>query len=193
MALIATGSNKDYEPTPCGVQQAVCAFVEDIGTQAGTYDGKPTFKHQIVVCWELGAKMKKGDYAGRPFMVSKFYTLSLGEKANLRHDLESWRGRQFTEQELNGFDVEKLKGVNCLLNIVEAKKRDGSDTQKIAAIMPVQKGTQPMSPINTTPPEWIAKKRAQSVEIAQQDGSAHSDFGDTPPPQNEDSDPPIPF
>ncbi len=32
--------------------------------------------------------------------------------------LESWRGRAFTPVELDAFDVSKLVGVNCLLNVV---------------------------------------------------------------------------
>ena len=45
---------------------------------------------------------------GRRFDVARVYTLCLHERAALRKDLESWRGRKFTEQELDGFDLEKL-------------------------------------------------------------------------------------
>ena len=119
MAIIAKDNrDENFESMPLGMHQAVCAFVEDIGIQEGSYLGKPIRRHQIVICWELAEKMTKGDNLGKPFMISKFYTLSLNEKANLCKDLESWRGRGFTADEKDGFDVEKLIGANCFLNII---------------------------------------------------------------------------
>ena len=40
---------------------------------------------------------------GKPFLVRRRYTASLHEKSALRKDLESWRGRAFTNVELDGF------------------------------------------------------------------------------------------
>lgn len=162
------GGGGTFEPMPIGPQQAVCVFVEDIGTHEGSYQGKPTQKHQCVICWELAEKMTLGDNAGKPFIVSKFYTASLGEKATLRKDLENWRGKPFTKEELDGFDLEKLKGANCMVNIVEAQKADGSTYRKVAAIMPLYKGLAKINPVNTVPPEWIQRKREESIEWREQ-------------------------
>lgn len=164
MAVLAKSSGKTYEPIPVGVVQAVCSHVVDIGTHEGSYQGKPVTRHQVVVCWEIDALMSQGEYNGKRFMMSKFYTLSLNEKASLRKDLESWRGKAFTDDELNGFDVEKLIGANCMLNVVEYKKQDGSIGQKIGAIMPAIKNLIPMKQENTVVPQWILDKRAESIE-----------------------------
>jgi len=169
MPVIARNNKADFEQPPVGVVQAVCAFVEDIGTHQSEYNGKPIIKHQVIVCWELSEKMTKDDRAGTPFTMSKFYTLSLSEKANLRKDLESWRGKAFTDEELDGFDLEKLIGANCLLNLVADKKRDGSDTVKILAIMPLTKGTPKINKINTIAPKWIDELRAKSMEANDMD------------------------
>ena len=165
MAVTARKPKGDFEPIPLGTQQAVCVFVEDIGTHEGNYQGKTYMRHQIVVCWELGEKMMKPPNEGMPFLVTKFYTLSLGDKANLRKDLESWRGKAFTAEELEGFDVQKLIGVNCLLNITEYEKRDGTKAQGIGAISQLMKGMTPIKAIRTEPPEWIAKMRSESEEM----------------------------
>lgn len=157
---IVAKDEKTYEPIPLGVQQAVCSGVFDIGTHEGEYQGKPTLKHQIVVIWELDEKKTLGDFAGQPHQISKFYTLSLGEKANLRKDLESWRGQPFTTQELEGFDLENLIGANCLLNIVD-KEKGG---QKIAAIMPLAKNMTKIKQSMTGEPDWVTKFRAKSIE-----------------------------
>lgn len=90
MPIVATNTGSgDFEKAPTGTQQAVCAFVFDIGLQRGEYQGKETILHKIIVCWESVETMTTGEFAGKPFMLSKYYTLSLHEKANLRKDLES--------------------------------------------------------------------------------------------------------
>ena len=72
---------------------------------------------------------------GQPLTISKFYTLSLHEKANLGNDLTSWRGRAFSEAEKQSFDISKLLGVTCLLNVM-----DKNGKPKISSIMPMKKG-----------------------------------------------------
>ncbi|MFA6152935.1 MAG: hypothetical protein WC716_16555 [Chitinophagaceae bacterium] len=131
MSIIATDSGNAFEPTPLGMQQAVCAYVNDIGFQEGEYQGKKNIRHQIIISWELAEKMSDG----RPFMVSGWYTLSLNEKATLRHILESWRSKEFTEEELKGFDLTKLIGKNCFLNLVKNSKGKA----KIQAVTPMPK------------------------------------------------------
>jgi hypothetical protein len=183
---IVAKDEKTYEPIPLGVQQAVCSGVFDIGTHEGEYQGKPTLKHQIVVIWELDERKTLGDFAGQPHQISKFYTLSLGEKANLRKDLESWRGQPFTAQELEGFDLENLIGANCLLNIVD-KEKGG---QKIAAIMPLAKNMAKIKQTMSGEPEWVAKFRSKSVEALGAGKSAPAGAAGAAQPQPEDD---LPF
>ncbi len=57
----------------------------------------------------------------------------------MRKDLESWRGRKFTQQELQGFDVETIIGVPCLLNIIQEDK-GGETYANVASIMRLPKG-----------------------------------------------------
>jgi len=129
--IIAKGSSGKFEPCPAGVQHAVCCDVVDLGlleTQWGA-------KHKIDVRWQTAETMADG----KPYLVNKRYTLSLNEKANLRHDLEAWRGRAFTEAEILGFDVEKLIGVNCLLNVVHKAGNKGGTFANVVSIMPLAK------------------------------------------------------
>jgi hypothetical protein len=69
--------------------------------------------------------------AGKPFTVSKFYTASLGEKANLRADLKNWRGRDFTDEELAGFEAKNILGKPCMLSVVETES-EGKTYSNIA-------------------------------------------------------------
>lgn len=125
----------DFEKAPAGVHLARCIRLIDLGHQLNKKFGKS--QHKIRIYWELpNALMKSGEFAGKPFVVTRLYTLSLSEKSDLRTDLKSWRGREFTPQELAGFDLNNIVDKCCLLNIVH-----NDDFANIAAIMPVLQGT----------------------------------------------------
>jgi hypothetical protein len=154
--IVKSNDGQAGEPLPVGVQQAVCFKVIDLGIQDG-FQGKP--QHKLVILWELDERRKEGEFAGKRFLASKTYTASLGEKANLRHDLESWRSTPFTQEQLEGFDIEKVIGKPCLLNLVAIKTKAGKDWTVIQAIMPLVKGMTPLV-AETNPdyvPPWIQK------------------------------------
>lgn len=159
MAIIAKDSGGgDFEAIPAGMHNAVGARVYDLGQQPGFNPG--SFAHKVCILWELATRYTAGDFANQRMRVSKTYTLSLSEKANLRHDLESWRGRAFTEQELQGFDVEKVVSAPCTLNLVETvNPKTNKRYVKVAAVMPLMSGVEKLTP--ETPddyvPEWIQK------------------------------------
>jgi len=104
-------------------------------------------------------------------MLNKRYTLSLGEQANLRKDLESWRGKPFTAEQIqHGFDVENLYGVNCLIGIKhETDKKDASIVYaNVTAILPPTKGMEKLIPVRAKDepaPKWVQEKQAQAVQI----------------------------
>ena len=92
-----------------------------------------------MVGWELPNDLiKEGENAGKPFGVSAFYTVSLSEKANLRHDLEAWRGRDFTGEELASFNLKNILGVPAYINVIHKKNQAGTKTNaKVGSIMPL--------------------------------------------------------
>ena len=160
MSIIAKEGNKKML-VPCGLKQAVCYDVWDIGNQKGEYLGVPNVTHKIIIAWEIEDTQTSGDYAGKRYTISKFYSLSLGRKANLRHDLTSWRGKEFTDEELKGFEVENIIGVNCLLNIGTSDKGNN----KILGISPITKTMQKMTPENKRSiPDWVKKFINDSVK-----------------------------
>ncbi len=140
MAIIAKSSGgKDFIPCPSGTQQGVCVDVVDLGNLTSAYvdekTGLPKVQHKIEIVWQSSEKMTDG----RPFIAKKRYTLSLHEKATLRHDLESWRGKPFTDQEAEGFDVERLLGVNALLNVQHKAGSKGGTFANVVSVMPLLK------------------------------------------------------
>lgn len=178
MALIATGSNKEFKPTPEGSHMAVCFRVVDLGTQRWEYQGEPQIGRKVLIGWELHGEADDGSALttddGQPLAVSKTYTLSLGKKSNLRADLESWRGRAFTEQELRGFDISQLLGQPCMVTIKHTKKEDktyanvASVTRFPAALKNMKPKavnvlqlfdvSEPVDAVYEALPEWIRKQ-----------------------------------
>jgi len=116
--LLKSSGGTDFEQPPTGNHVARCYQVVDLGTQKGEFQGIPNAARKVSIRWELCNEfMKDGESAGKPFSVGKIYTASIGEKATLRHHLESWRGRAFSPQELAGFDSKNLLGAACMVNV----------------------------------------------------------------------------
>ena len=57
-----------------------------------------------------------------------------------------WRGRDFTEEEEAGFDVEKLVGVPCTVTVINNAGDDGAIYANVSAVAPSQKKAERLSP-----------------------------------------------
>ena len=137
MGLIAknTGGG-DFKPPPEGTHTAICVKIIDIGTQYSNFYGKS--KHKVIIGWELP---NTKDDEGEPVIAWKRYTLSLHENAALRGHLEAWRGKSFTNQELEGFHLKNILGKPCLVSIVHDGDNGGRVYGNIKTIMGLPKGT----------------------------------------------------
>jgi hypothetical protein len=134
---LSDSGHGDFEQAPVGSHIARCIKLIDIGTQTSEYQGKPTHRRQVIIGWELpNTEMSSGDFAGQPFVVSRFYTASLSEKANLRADLVNWRGRDFTPEELAGFEAKNILGKPCMISITMNDKQKS----KVTAVMALPNG-----------------------------------------------------
>ena len=170
-----------YEQCPTGMQAAVCSAVHNLGTQPG-YRGQGT-RHMIGLIFELAACQTEGDFAGKRFLRSTTYTASLGDRSNLRRDLESWRGRAFAAKELELFNVRTIAGKNCTLNLVEKPTNNGRTCVVIANVLPPIKGQKKLVPEQPGfMPDWMAEKYL-----------ADSDTNHSAIPDADDFDDDIPF
>lgn len=147
----------EFELPPAGTHHAVCYRVIDLGTQDSVFSGEVTRKHKILISWELPDERMSD---GRPFAISQRYTWSMSEKAALRRDLESWRGRKFAEKDFGpgGFDIKSILGVNCLLTIVHQAK-NGKTYANISSIARLMKGMETRAPSNPIAYLWINVER----------------------------------
>jgi hypothetical protein len=129
--MIVTGSNSDrkqFQIAPAGTHLARLYRIIDLGTQMREFEGKVTMSRKAKFFFELHGEDADGKPLltsdGKPLIQSREYTVSLNEKANLRRDLEAWRGKAFTEDELKGFDISNILGHFCMVNITHRQKGD---------------------------------------------------------------------
>jgi len=177
--LTAKDEGSERVIIPAGTHVARCYGIIDLGTQHSERFGNWTRK--VSLQFELPNELMDD---GRPLAISKKYSLSLNDKANLKKDLESWLGRGITDQEQKeGFALGSLLGAPCLLSIIHADS-NGKIYANIAAVMSVPKGTPVPSQSNPAVsydvengkdavyaklPEWIRTIIEQSKEFKGED------------------------
>lgn len=181
MGLLARDKGgQDFPPIDPGTHHAVCYGVVDLGTHENTIYG--TKAQKIWIAWELPDQRIEYDKDGKHYNVarsiSKIYTLSIHEKSNLGKDLVSWRGKQFTDEEKQGFDILTILGANCLLQVVHQQK-NGKTYANISTIAKLMKNMQKLKPENPliqysietngfeipdNIPDWVKKLIAKSEE-----------------------------
>jgi hypothetical protein len=157
--MLLTDTGADYEPIPTGIRPAALVNVFSIGLQRS---GRGELNQECVFLWELAGVAKKD---GTPFLVARRYTASLNEKANLRKHLRSWRGRDFTADELKGFDTTRLLGINARLNLIQVP-RNGKDWVEIDSVLQPEGNPtayKPRTP-RTFMPDWVSKAIAAQVQ-----------------------------
>lgn len=182
MSITAKKPESSFEIVPAGNHIARCYSMIEIGTEETEFNGEKKKAYKVRISWELPNEKKvfNPEKGPQPFTVSKDYTLSMHEKANLRHDLQSWRGKAFTDDEAKAFDITKLIGVACMLNVIHTvSKANGNTYANIAGVTPVPKGIPVPEQINAPfvlsydefdeakfqgLPDWLRERIAKTPE-----------------------------
>lgn len=143
---VSDSGGGNFQPHPTGLHQMVCCDVIDNGVVETAYGPK----RKITIRWESQEVSEKG----HRMTVQQRYTASLNEKARLRQDLEAWRGRAFTADELRKFDLENLIGANASVNVVHRTDSAGKVWGNVASLAPLMKGV----PKLTVSADYIRQK-----------------------------------
>lgn len=154
-----------------GTYLATCVRVVEMGTHTERYQQEdPRQVEKVGLMFEFDKKKTKD---GAPYTKTLDVAASLKNKAALRKYLSSWRGRDFTPEELKGFTLDKVLGAPALITINE----DGY-IKGVAKIMEGQAPEPVQTPIvylSLDPkefvkedfealPEWLQTKVALSPE-----------------------------
>ena len=198
MSLVATNKGgANIAPIEAGTHPAICYGLVDLGMQ---YSEKyKNSSQKVMLMWELPEETIEIDGEEKPRVISQTYTCSLNEKAVLRKDLASWRGRDFTDDELAGFALQNIVGKPCLLSIIH-RENNGSTYANVGGVMKMPKGMPPMvqtmdsivfdldeSPLEDMAklPEWIQKRIMASETYKERIAGAGDRPGDEAAPDAE--------
>lgn len=142
MSHLPSNEGGNFTPPPAGTFPSICYRVIDLGTQKTSYLGRIKHQHKVLLSWEIkdDEAMMETDDGPKPMTIHQRYTWSTHEKASLRKDLESWRGKTFTEEDFGpeGFDIKNVIGVGCLLGITHNAK-DGKVYANISSVAKLPK------------------------------------------------------
>lgn len=144
MGFIASDSGGgNFKRVPAGAYIGRCYSLIDLGTQLSSGQYGEKMQHKLRIGWELFGEDEQGnpltvDVDGKemPMTISKSYTVSLHEKAGLRKDLAAWRGKDFTDEEAKAFDVSKLIGAYCMVNVTTSES-NGKTYSNVAGLTPL--------------------------------------------------------
>lgn len=124
MLKIKSKPTVSIPPVEEGTYPAVCVGVVDLGEQHNKFYNK--YEHKILLIMELPGELIEIEGEQKPRWVSRDFTASLGQKANLTQFLNQWRGKALTEEEReNGFDLAELlnRPGFASVGVVEGKDR----------------------------------------------------------------------
>jgi len=179
-----TGGGGDFDPVPAATHIARCISVVDIGFQETPWGAK----EKVYIGFEVPAvrvewNNKDNVHHEGPALIGSTYTNSIHEKSVLGQHLVNWRGRAFTPEELEGFDLFSILDIPCMIAVTHKVKGDKTYAN-VSGIMGAPKGT--VVPDRETPlvgytpqdearaedfdkmPEWLQKKCQVGHRMGQQ-------------------------
>ena len=140
MPVIVKQKNyEDPNPIEGGTYHGVCIGVVDVGTQVSALYGA---KRQIIITWELPEVLGEDS---KPRLQTHWYNMTLHDGSRLFLDLSAWRGKDFTSEELAGFDVCNIIGANCFLSI-GIKPNGKPDVKSVSKLTKTTPKVEPVRP-----------------------------------------------
>lgn len=137
---ILTQTKPGRNPAPEGVHIGVVVDVIDRGiVQHVEYGAKP----MVDIVWQVE---EVDPETGRRFELSRRFNNSLNEKAALAPVVEALLGRAIEPAERRplGYDLEKLLGMSCQLEVIHQQGKKGGMFARVEQCMRLAKGMKPL-------------------------------------------------
>lgn len=164
----ALGKGSNIPLCPTGTHLGICVGVVDRGMEENKFDAEKGERHRMSVHWifpdelipEVGTDGRSTeDLAGRPYMLSQFFTVSLHERSSFRAFLKTIRGRDINEADEEQVKAgtwnpaEFLIGTNAGVTVIHKEKQDKTLRADISSVAPLMKGM-PARPIPEDFIDW---------------------------------------
>lgn len=139
-------------PVNGGTYQARCVGIVDLGEQHNSLFNK--YEDKVLFIWELPSVTVEVDGEMKPRWLSRDFSMTISEKSNLAKFLVPWRGKNFTDEELNGegYDLRERLGEACFLQVI-VEDKDGKQFNRITSCMGYPEGV-PL-PVSDTELLWF--------------------------------------
>lgn len=139
MSMVASDNGGQViEKLENGVYTAVSSAIIDLGLQKNEQFKK--IQRKFMMIWTIIGEEVEINGEKQPRTISKEYSFSLNEKSTLRKDLQAWRGKPFSEEELQGFNILAVLNKACQLQII-LEEKNNKKYNNIAGIMSLPKGS----------------------------------------------------
>lgn len=174
-------ASKTWAKASEGQAQCVLVDVINLGMHPESYMGGPTrMTHKCALIWQID---EINPDTMKPFEMSKEFTVSMSEKANLRKFLGMWRGKTYSDEEAleKGAPLHLLYAVNGFMQIEHKQSKSNPERSyaTIVSVTPLPKGMKKMEPLEYTRSDhW--KEKIKQYEVA--------DENDFPQPPDDDTD-----
>jgi hypothetical protein len=124
----------NFEPAPVGSHIAQLVGLVDLGTHEAEWGPNRQLWFSFIL---LNETMENGG----PFTVSRFVSKKYSQNAALRKILDALIGRPLTKAEkANGYDVRRLLGTVCVVQIVHVEKEAGAIYANLESVSALPKG-----------------------------------------------------
>lgn len=168
---VSASGGSNFPLTPEGVYVARAFKIIDLGTQWIEWAGNKKEQKKVLITWELLTPEDVRMEDGKPWAATKQYTASLDERGHLRPDLEAWRGKKFTDTELESFDLKSILGAYCQIQIVHSEDGKYANVNSIMSTKEKPKGVNPLVSFDIDEPdmtvfETFSDKMKEKIQAA---------------------------
>lgn len=192
--VVAKDTGGGFDAHPEGQFAVACVDVVDLGTNVEVFPGQePREVPKVALVFASGERQDDGSLT----LITTEMTNSANEKANLRKFLESWRGKSYTNEQVEaGLPISKLWSVNALLSVEHVTTRKGKKFAKISSISPLPKAM-PGPTVDVVGeyqrPKFLTDRKAQYAEALKKHRGIGQTAPEPTPPGDDESDDDLPF
>ena len=183
--ITARGSESKFKPHPTGQYVGQCVDTIDLGEKLQDYaDSKPYLAQTCALVFRTG---ERNEETGEYIDLAREFTVSMGDKANLRKFLEQWRGKPYTKEQIEeGVPLDRLTGNHGLLTVAHRESKKQRTYANITACVgiPKQMAATVIQYDDYVRAEYWATKKKEYAEAAAkfraETAAPSSDFNDFP-------------
>lgn len=173
--ITATAAPSTFKPHPEGQFIAQCVDTIDLGEKVQDFPG--TTPYLAPTCALVFRTGEINEETGEYIDIAKEYTVSMGVKANLRKDLQQWRGKEYTPEQVEaGVPLDKLVGNHAQLTVSHRVSGKGRTYANIIAIVgiPAQMKSACTKYTDYTRAEYWETRKKEYAEAADKFRAEHA-------------------